>query len=135
MHVRIISISVLEQVHVSNEGKAELANAEEDDLLEVMVDLLQDKMLPQDQRIRERLEVRIMRARKDQSVVFYIYCKTMDEPLRELLTKGEFKKCIASGFDLLISKTKTTVLEEEFTTFKTYFEGKLPCNLYLTGCN
>ena len=58
----IISISVLTQVHVSNEGEAEQVNEEEDHILEALANLLQNTTLPQYQRIRERLDLRIMRA-------------------------------------------------------------------------
>ena len=123
------------RVDVSNEGEIEQVNVEEDQILEAMENLLQNTTLPQYQRIRERLDLRIMRARKGQSIVFYIYCKTLQELLylHAFLTKGEFKKRIATVFDMLISKKQTTVSEVswsegEFTKFKSHFESKLPCN-------
>src|SRR5688572_7699592 len=99
----IISISVLTQVHVSSEGEAEQVNEEEDHILEALANLLQNTTLPQYQRIRERLDLRIMRATKGNSIVFYIYCKTLEELLYlyEFLIKGEFKKCISTVFDML----------------------------------
>ena len=138
--VLFISISVLAQVHVSSESETEQVDAEEDHIIEAIENLLQDKTLPQYQRIRERLDLRIMRARKGKSIVFYIYCKTLEELLylHELLTNGELKKRVTTVFDLLISKRETTVSEvswskEEFKKFKTYFESKLPCNLSFVG--
>src|SRR6218665_3946635 len=130
------SISVLAQVHVTIEGEREQADVAEDQILEAMANLLQNTTLPQYQRIRERLDLRIMRARKGQSIVFYIYCKTLEELLylHAFLTKGEFKKRIATVFDMLISKKQTTVSEVswsegEFTKFKSHFESKLLCDL------
>lgn len=138
--VLIISISVLATVHVSNGGEAEQVDEDENNIIEAMVNLLQNKTLPQYQRIRERLDLRIILARKGQSIVFYIYCKTLEELLylHELLTNGELKKRVTTVFDLLISKRETTVSEvswskEEFKKFKTYFESKLPCNLSFVG--
>jgi len=126
----------LARVDVSNEGEIEQVNVEEDHILEAMANLLHNTTLPQYQRIRKLLDLRIMRARKGQSIVFYIYCKTLEELLylHAFLTKGEFKKRIAIVFDMLISKKQTTVSEVswsegEFTKFKSHFESKLLCDL------
>ena len=83
-------------------------------------------------RILELAMVKVIAAKKGQSVVLYIYCKTIEDlqQLQKSLISGRLKDSVEMLFNSLLirsQKTKVAALTtdfEEFQNMRTYFKGR-----------
>lgn len=82
-------------------------------------------------RILELAQLKVIAAKKGQSVVVYIWCETVEELFRlyELLTSGHLRECVEQLFNQLLTWSQKVAVkdvkmnDDEFKRIKECFRG------------
>lgn len=110
---------------------AENVTEDEREIVTMIADILINRSIDQPSRILELVNHRVIAARTGQSVVLYIYCKTIEdlEQLHESLLSGRLKNSVELWFNFLLKRSEkitvsaVTVPNEEFQTIGTKLKG------------
>jgi hypothetical protein len=94
--------------------------------------ILIDRSIDQPSRILELVQHKVIAAKTGQSIVLYIYCKTIEElqQLHESLTSGRLKDSVELCFKSLLNRSQKiavaalTTSDEEFQKMQKYFKGQ-----------
>lgn len=119
------------KVHARLDGPLETVTTAEDKIVTTIESVLSGTSIAESSRILEILQMRLVAARIGQSIVLYIWCKTVEELLRfyEFLTSGRLKDTAELLFNQLLTLSQKVVVrnitmsDEEFESIKAYFTG------------
>lgn len=119
------------RIRVSQEGDPDIVNRTEDAISDQLADFLSNRSIEEAQRILELTQLKVIAAKKGQSIYLYVYCATLEEltALYNLLVTGAVKTIVETLFNKLVSREDRIVVsytysEEEYNKCKSYFEGQ-----------
>lgn len=103
----------------------------EDEISTAFEKMLIGRSITERSRLLDIFQLKVIDAKKGQSIVLYIYCETVEELLRlqELLTSGCLKDAAERLFNKLLTRSQEVAVEnatlndEEFKRMKAYFTG------------
>jgi len=119
------------RVHASLDGE-NVTETEKEISTAIANMIINDRSTDEASRILELVNLKVIAAKIGQSVVLYIYCKTIEDlqQLHESLISGRLKDSVEMLFNSLLirsQKTKVAALTtdfEEFQKMRTYFKGR-----------
>lgn|SRR6218665_1312084 len=129
------------RAHVNLDGVN--VNKTESELVTKITNLLIDSSIDQRNRILELVNNKVIAVKPGQSIVLYIYCKTIEylQELEESLTSRQLKDSVEVWFNDLLHRsdriivTTITVSDDEFQRMRKNFKGQnLFPNLFITMC-
>lgn len=96
-----------------------------------------DRSTEEANRILELVNLKVIGVKTGQSILLYIYCKTIEElqRLHEMLNSGRLKDSVELCFNRLLNRsqkitvTTLTVSTQEFQKVRTYFTGNFTFTL------
>ena len=123
--------SVVVRVHAHLEGPLEDVTPTEDAISTTIAIALSGTSIEERSRIWERAQLKLIAAKKGQSVVLYVWCETVEElfHLHESLTSGHLKDSVELLFNHLLTTFQKVVLkrvtmqDEELKLIKGYITG------------
>ena len=99
-----------------------VVNEVEDELVAKFTEMLGDRSLGESARILERTQLRLIAAKKGNSVILYFFCKTSADlvQLQDMQTSGKLENVIKELFNEMLSRTqvinlRTTLYDEDFS--------------------
>jgi len=87
-------------------------NEVEDELIKKLTDMLGDRFLEDSPRILERTQLRLIAAKRGNSIILYFVCKTMAElvDLQDMQTSGKLANVVRETFNEMLSSAEITNL-------------------------
>lgn len=106
-------LSVVVRVHANLQGVD--VNHTEDELITRITELLSGRSQEDSSRILEVAQLRIIGAKKGESVVLFVFCKTLTEllDLKEMQLSGELKSHLQTLFTQVISRSQFVEVNAE----------------------
>lgn len=128
---------VVARVHVKLDGPLEKVKPAEDEIVTTIASVLNGTSIADSIRIWQRVHLKLIAARKGQSIVLYIWCETKEDLLRvhDSLTSCRLKDPVEQFFNQLLTQSRKvavntiTVNDEEFRRMKAYFTGNQLFNI------
>ena len=130
------------RVHASLDGE-NVTETEKEISTAIANMIINDRSTDEASRILELVNLKVIAAKIGQSVVLYIYCKTIEDlqQLHDSLISGRLKDLVELWFNSLLIRSQKTKLvalttdDEEFQKMRTYFRGQnlFPVQLIYVG--
>src|SRR6218665_543683 len=127
---RFLLFIVVVRVHANLDG--ENVDEAENEIVTRMAKMLIENSIDQPSRIFTLVHQRVIAAKKGQSIVLYIHCKTIQElqELKDSLTSGQLKDSVELWFNSLlvgsqkIALASLTISDGELWKIQTYIKGQ-----------